>query len=321
MAKAQNDVVTLTNNKSLVGTINGLKNGILNFKYSNSNFKIAWNDVKTIESERYFVYTLTTGDIYKGSFKTDTTNNNSIAIYNNGQFYVFNKDFVVEISPIEKSFLNKWKGSLSAGYTLTKANKTQQFNTAASLSYLSEISNFTASGSAIRNYLNDSITTNRSEFNLSYKYFVTNRFFTQLGFNLLQNEEQKLNLRFTGQGGFGRFLIRSQNSYFSTFVGIAWNNESYSTPETPKKNSAEGWIGIDLGFKPTNGINFSLNGNAYPGITVKERVRANLESAIDFNLFWGFKFRISYKYNFDSAPPANAVKHDYVLITALGWSF
>lgn len=318
---AQNDFVTLANNKTIEGTINGMKNGVLNFKYSNSNFKIDWNDIKRLESNRTFIFTLTTGEYYKGSFKTDTTNNTSISIFNKGKFYVFNKDFVVEITPIEKSFLNKWKGSIAAGYTLTKSNKNQQFNTSANLSYLSEVSNLNTSASVIRNYLNDSITTNRSEFNLNYKYFVTNRVFTQIGINLLQNEEQKLNLRFTGQGGIGRFLIRSQNSYFSTFIGIAWNNESYSTPETPKKNSAEGWVGIDLSFKPSKGINFSLNGNAYPGITVQERIRANLESAIDFNLIWGLKFRVSYKYNFDSHPPSKAVKHDYVLITALSWGF
>lgn len=321
LAIAQNDHVTLTNERTLEGEIMGMKNNTLNFKYSNSNFKIDWEDIQSLESERTFIFTLTTGEYYRGSFKKDTSNKSSIAIYNKGKFYVFNKDFIVEITPVEKSFLNKWTGSVSAGYTLTKANKNQQFNTSASLNYVSESTNLNSSFSAIRNYLNDSTTNSRSELNLSYKYFITNRVFTQVGLNFLQNEEQKLNLRFTGQGGIGRYLIRSQNNYFSTFLGVAWNNESYSTAETPKKNSAEGWFGIDVGLKPVKGINFTLNANVYPGITVKERIRANLESAINFDLFWELKFRISYKYNFDSKPPIKAIKHDYVLITGLSWGF
>lgn len=323
LSQAQKDVVTISNNKTIEGEIEGMKNGILSFStfYSDSDFMIEWEDVKSIESERYFVFVLSTGDRFTGGIKNDSTNTTSLAIYHDGQFYVVNKDLIVEIVPIEKSFWSKWSGELSVGYTLTKANRTQQFNANGKLAYLSEVSNLTTSASIIRNYLNDSATNRRSEYDITYKYLITNRLFATIGVNFLQNEEQKLKLRSTGQAGLGRFLFRTHNSHCSYFGGIAWNNETYTTPDSKNLNSAEGWIGLDLKFNEIDDIDFSLTGNAYPGITVKDRVRANLNTSVNFDLIWDLYFNVSFQYNFDSKPPESAVKHDYVLITAFGWSF
>ena len=68
------DFVIFKNGDRVTGEIKGLSRGVLTFStdYSENDYQIKWEDVRRIESNRPFIFTLQSGERVTGSLATES---------------------------------------------------------------------------------------------------------------------------------------------------------------------------------------------------------------------------------------------------------
>ena len=89
---------------------------------------------------------------------------------------------------------------------------------------------------------------------------------------MLNSEEQGLDLRTTIGGGGGRYLLRSASQHLAAGGGLAWTNENY-TDATPRKNSAEAYLGTEFMTEKMKITDFIARFTSYPSLTISGRYR------------------------------------------------
>lgn len=102
---------------------------------------------------------------------------------------------------------------------------------------------------------------------------------------------------------------------------MAWNNEQYTDPEIPTKNSAEAYLGTEFMTERLKFADLLTRLTYYPSLTIGGRYRINYNFDLDFNLPGDWYFRIGFFENFDSKPPTDLSKNDYGWTNGFGLKF
>ena len=133
---AAQDVVITTSGDKLVGEIKKVEKDVLIFStdYSDSDFKIKWEKIASIESTRQFVIETFDGQRLSGSLKPDPEKKPLVQV---AETSVKLPD-VSTVQPFEQKFLSRIDAGLDFGYSLTRTNSAAQLSLASNLSYRDE---------------------------------------------------------------------------------------------------------------------------------------------------------------------------------------
>ena len=200
------DVVITTSGDKLVGEIKKVEKDVLIFStdYSDSDFKIKWEKIASIESTRQFVIETFDGQRLSGSLKPDPAKKPLVQV---AETSVKLPD-VSTVQPFEQKFLSRFDAGLDFGYSLTRTNSAAQLSLASNLSYRDEHhveSSLPTSSEARRTTrpTRSAGTLPTTSAGSSAAWYVNT---TQ---DFLNSEEQGIDLRTTIGGGGGRYLLRS----------------------------------------------------------------------------------------------------------------
>ncbi len=320
--RAQSDSLVLNNGDVMVGEIKSMDKSVVTVKtdYSDSDFKVKWEKVQRIYSNREYLITLADGTRMNASIKTDTADARRVILTGEAIDLRPNIIDIVYIKPVEEDFLSRINASLDVGYNYTRNNNLQQFSIRSNIEYLGKVWSLGGSLDAVRSAQDDAENVRRTNGNIIFRYFLENDWFLLFSEDFLQNDEQKLKLRTASQGGVGKYFVHSNHAYFAMAVGAAWNNERYTDEELTDKNSLEGLVGTQLNMFNMGDLNLLTSLTAYPSITEKGRVRADFKFDLKYDLPFDFYIRLGYSHNFDNQPVEGAVKNDFVFQTSVGWS-
>ncbi len=323
---SQTDSLVMSNDNYLVGEIKELKQGVLQFKtsYSESDFKIDWDKVKYLHSNKMFVILLSNNERHYARLSTDSLHKNLIQITDrNGNRESVQTVDIVYLKKIKQSFVSRLSLLMSLGYTLTKENNNSQFNGRLNASYQSSKINANASFSFIRSFqtVDDTIVTStrRTEGGLGVNFYVLRNLYITAQSDLLQSTEQKLALRAITKGGLGKYLINSHLQYLMISAGAAWNFENFEDPESTDKNSLEGFVGLQYNIFDMGDLELQSNLYGYPGITESGRFRTDFNLNLKYDLPLDFFLSLGFTLNYDNRPAQGAADTDYVLQTGFGW--
>ena len=140
-----------------------------------------------------------------------------------------------------------------------------------------------------------------------------------LSTNLLQNDEQKIKLRATTQGGLGNYIIQTNRMYFAAAGGLAWNYETYTETTDNDKNSLEAFGGLEINIFDIGDLNLLSNLAAYPSLTESQRIRLDYKFDLKYEFPLDFFISLGFTLNYDNQPVEGASASDYVLQTTFGW--
>jgi len=318
---AENDTLYVSNGDVLVGEIKGMERGILVIEtdYSDSDFKIEWEKIVEIYSERNFIIALSKGERFYGNIKTNPSSKKELIIQEAGKENYVTLNDVVLIDAVKSDFFSRLSASLDLGFTITKANNLRQFTTRTNLGYLTEDWSANASLDAVRSAQDDIDDTERTDAKLGFRYFLPADWFLLVSADFLQNDEQKLKLRSTTSSGAGNYIIHSNSVYFAGAVGLAWTNESFDDSAQTNRNSTEGFAGIELNMFDIGDLSLLTNLTVYPSFTESGRVRADFKLDLKYDLPLDFYIKLGYTHNYDNEPVEGASENDYVFQTTFGW--
>ena len=203
------------------------------------------------------------------------------------------------------------------GFNIAKANTLRQITSRSYIGYTGRFWGSDASIDIVRS-IQDSVQTKRTDASLSGRWLFQRSWFFYLSAKFLQNDEQKLKLRTTTNGGVGKLFVNTNQIYFGSSTGLAWNNEQF-TDDTPIRNSLEAAIGYQLNLFDIEDFSLLTSGTLYPSITEKGRIRLDFKVDLKYDLPLDFYIKFGYTHNYDNQPIAGASVHDYVLNATFGW--
>ncbi len=98
---SQKDSIILTNDHFLIGKIESMDKNVLVFEtsYSESDFKIEWDKVKEIYSDRTFTVALTNGQRFQSTIKSDSTDIKKVILINEGVAFSEDISKVILLDP------------------------------------------------------------------------------------------------------------------------------------------------------------------------------------------------------------------------------
>ena len=318
-AYAQKDVVVTTSGDRLVGEIVKVEKDVLTFStdYSDSDFKIKWEKIASIESDRQFLVETFEGNRLAGSLKLDPQKQAAVQVADT----TVQLPEVSAAQPFERSFWSRFDSALDFGYSMTQANSARQLSLGGSLAYRDARNLDSVVVNVFKSSQENASTTARWDLGNDFRHLLGSRWYVNTTQDFLNSDEQALDLRTTIGGGGGSYLLRSSSQYLALGGGLAWNNERYTDPLVPTKNSAEAYLGSEFMTERMKFADLLTRLTYYPSLTISGRYRLNYNFNLDFNLPGDWYFRIGLFESYDSKPPSGLSKNDYGWSNGFGFKF
>jgi len=294
------DVIVLSNGDQVRGEIKELtkKVVVISTDYSDADFRIKWEKIARIESDRTFLVEKFSGERLAGSIKPDAASKEAIV----GGKRVALSDFAY-VRPFEQTFWSRMNAGFDVGYTMTKANSVKQLTGSTNIAYTGERSLVTFSGNIFFNEQANAPRTRRWEVTPEYRHLIGRAWYADVRSDFYSSEEQQLSLRYTQAAGVGRYLLRTPDQHLAVGTGLAFTSERYIDPSLPRQNSGEIYGGVEYSTEKLRFADLVTSFIIYPSFTIPGRYRINFKSDLDFNLPGDWYFKVGYYNNFDSAPP------------------
>lgn len=312
--------------------------GVLTIKteYSDSDFKVTWEEIRKIRSKEKYLITLSNGKRYNGALNSIDTLKAEIDTYDPESFIrsirgkkaeteqplggkeTVNLAEIVYLNALDDGFWSRLSANIDLGWSLTKANNLRQFNIRSGLGYLADRWKASSSYNSLRSTQDEVDDVKRTDGSFAFNYFLPKDWFLLYNFTYLSNTEQLIRSRVGNQIGLGKYLIHTNKTYFGFQAGINLNSESYFD-DTPSRNSGEAMLGAELNLYDIGDLNLLTGVMAYPSFTEANRFRTDFKLDLKYDFFSDFYVKVGTTMNFDNQPVENGTKLDYVLQTTVGW--
>ena len=236
---AANDVVVTTSGDRLVGEIKSVEKDILTLStdYSDSDFKIKWEKIASIESDRQFLLETFDGKRVSGTLQADAQKKAAVVV---GDADVRLPD-VSMVQPFERSFWSRFDSALDFGYSLTKTNSAKQLSLGGNLSYRDERNLDSLFVNVFRSSQANATDTQRWDLGNDFRHLLGTRWYVNTAQDLLNSEEQGLDLRTTIGAGGGKVPAS-----LGVSVPGAWRRPRMDQRELHRRRAAFGELGRSL---------------------------------------------------------------------------
>jgi hypothetical protein len=318
----QSDSLVFYNGDHLIGELKDMNRGVLVFEtdYSDSDFKIEWDQIKLVYVYNYYLITISNGEIINGQFRSIDADSIEIVDGLDGKYRVLQQD-IVYIKKVEKDFWSRLDASIDIGFSFTKAQNVNQINGRSSLEYLANT--WLANGfyNSVLTSQDSVPTIRRNEGEVSFRKFLRKDYFVFLSTNFLSNTEQRLDLRTTGQLGVGKYFVHSNRAHVSVGGGGAYVAEQFFDSETENRRSWEVFVGAEINLFDIGDFSLKTTAIVFPSLTQSGRARVNYNFDAKYDLPLDFYISLGYSLNFDNEPAQGAARTDYVIQSSIGWEW
>lgn len=317
---AQTDSLILFNGDVIIGEVKSMNKSVIQVEtdYSDSDFKIEWEGVKEIYTERVFLVNVVGGKRYTG--KIESASINSINIIGEHGVKEIHKDSVIYLDKYGKDFLSNFHAAIGLGLNITKANNFSQFSLNVSAGYLAEKWSLELYFNSLNSTQDEVDPIERTEGGLEYRYLLPKNWYLSAAVDFLSNTEQALKLRTNARLGAGYFPIRNNVLYWSFGAGGNANIEDFSN-ETPDRQSFEAYIGSEVNLFNVNDFSLISNVYVFPSITESGRIRVDYMLNTKYDLPLDFYIGLNFSLNYDNQPAELGKEVDYVFGASFGWDW
>jgi len=320
-ARQKTDLVFLKNGDRMTGEIKQLSRGILQLKTNDiGTLNIEWEDVDSLSSVYQFRIEDGLGDKYFGSIFLH--HNGMLEVIHEGASVMTSGIGVVEITPLEASFWQRLDGSISIGFSYTKATSIAQLNSDFNVRYRTPLRQIILDASNIATSQDDEESTRREDLSLTYNRLFKGRWFATVAGGAQTNDELGLDLRVLFAPGAGLDLVQTNHNTMTATAGLSANRE-WSANSDGAYN-LETFLGLEHSLfrydYPKTDI--TLDATVYPSLTTSKRYRTEIDVSASREIVKDLTIVLTFYHSYDSHPlDPDAHKTDYGLVSSLGWTF
>jgi len=318
---AQPDSLVFKDGSYLAGEIKSMDRGalLIETNFSKDDFKVEWSEIEEIYTTSLFLLSTTDGRRLYGTVTTSDAKDLIIQLLDGTEVRLPVED-VIYIKSVDQSFLDRFYAGIDLGFTLTKARNQRQFSFRSRAGYLAERWSLDATLNNIVSSQDDVEDIERGDGNITLKYVLPHEWFVIAQNDFLYNTEQLLDLRSNAMLGIGKYLIRTNQLYWSVFTGVSYNIENYEGTENDRR-SGESWLGSELNLYDIEDFSLLTNVIVYPSLTENRRVRVDYRIDLKYDLPFDFYIKTGFTLNYDNQPIEGATRSDYIWQTTFGWSW
>jgi Protein of unknown function, DUF481 len=323
LSAAYNDEVIFWNGQKLVGEIKGLSKGYLSFNTDETGtISVKWVKAAGLYSPRRFRIEIGTGQVLIGSFERASEEGKAVIATVTGKVLMA-LDLIVIIEPFEKKLLDRFKGDLSFGFSLQRAQTLTTYTLSTHLSYQETKWNLNLGGSSYLSNQEAVATTTRNDLLLTFQRDLKNRWFALALTGLQQNTELGLSGRLNLGGGIGNRFVLTNNMILTAAAGAVAVDEKYSDAASSTQNAEAVFMGQMSAFRRTfPKLDFVIAPMLFASLTDWGRVRIEITTSFSYEVFSDFYVGLEGFYSFDSRPPTETTsKKDYGISTTITWKF
>jgi hypothetical protein len=316
------DVIFLKNGDRLSGDVKELSQDMLRYKTdSMGTLYVRWEDIQSIETEKFLRIELKSGRRLVGTLaRADAPEQLVIATRKQNERRYF--DEVVAFVPLklQRDWIDRIEGGVKFGLNGTKGSNTVQWNLGANALYRGEDWEISSRWDSIVTNRSDDTSTERINFINSYRKLLTNRWFWTALLGYERNDELGIDNRYSGGGGVGRFLIRS-NSFELLFSSGLIASREFRIDEVNTQLDAylSGSIAWFRHRFPKTNIRTEVS--VLPSLTESGRVRSNWDISVAREIIEDLNLDLSVYYTTDNQAPSEAGKDDWGIVTSIEYTF
>jgi len=331
LAREKTDIVWMSNGDRLTGEIKNLQHGkLLLSTDSLGEINIEWNEIERVQSDYEFQIERTDGMRVTGVIDP-MSDKRKISLTSDETTVDLALNNVVRMSQMDDDFWDRLDGSMSFGYSFTKASDVAQGNFSFRVTHRTEIRSFTVGGSTIVTNDQANENTQRSDLNLNLTRYRNNRWFNSFVGGFESNDELGLDMRSSIGAGIGRFLVQTTTSELGLMGGLVASTENLSASGPPStedsissQENLEGLLGLEYSrfIFGDPMVDLTTRLSVFPSITDSGRTRAQFDINFRWELITDLFWDLSYYNTYDSDPPSGSLStSDYGMVTSIGWSF
>jgi len=315
------DTIYFQNGDRTTGEVKFLRNNYLKLSTNDAGtLMLEWNKIDSVKILNPMRIVFENGEIYYGKLLPSGEDKSCYIWRSTGDPRLTSLTEIVYMTPLEDKFLNRLSGSLSSGFSYTKANKVMQFNIDASITYLAKKNQMVLNYDGIVTSQDSIETTQRQSGGVSFQRILENNWFIISALNFESNSELNLDLRTSLSGGGGNSIVSTNKSSLYIAAGLQGTREI--TAGDPQFN-IEGLLSAaySVFVYDSPKVSFDLSGDAIPSLNDLGRIRFDVNSSLSWEIFSDFYLKWSFYYSFDSRPPsATASKNDWA-VSMLGLEY
>lgn len=317
---AQIDSLILINDNVIIGELKDMNKSVVSIEtdYSDSDFKIEWEGIKEIYTQRQFLINLTDGRRLTGTISSVSPGIVNISGEDVNEDVNVNE--IVYLDKYGKDFLSNFYATIGVGLNITKANNFKQFSINATAGYLAEKWSLDLNFNDLSSSQDEVEPTERTEGGLEFRYLLPKNWYLSAAVNFLSNTEQAIKLRTNGKLGAGYFIKRTNVLYWGVGGGAAVNIEDFSN-DAPDRQSMEAYFGTEINLFNVSDFSLISNVYAYPSLTESGRWRVDYLLNTKYDLPLDFYIGLNFSLNYDNQPAEIGREVDYVFGASFGWDW
>jgi len=319
--RAQTDSLIFTNSNFMVGDVKSMNRGVLVMEtdYSDSDFKIKWDDIEEIYTQTSFLITLSNGLRFNGRLSSIGEGETAILTDGGMRREVKHED-VVFLKSVDETFSSRLYASVNVGFSFTRARNLRQSNLSVNLGYLARRWSTDLYYSVVTSNQDATDPIRRGEGGMNFRYFLPRDWYAKATLNFFSSTEQKINLRTTTSLGIGKYIIHTNKVYWGGGAGLNYNDEDFSSDALDRR-SLEGYFGTELNMYDVGDFSLLSRAVAYPSFTEAGRWRFELAFDTKYELPLDFFVHLGFNLNYDNRPTEGAGGTDYAFLSGIGWEW
>jgi len=305
------DTIYFQNGDRITGEVKAMENNQLRLSTDDaSTIRLEWSKVDSVKILNNMRIVLESGSILYGKILTAGERGKCYIWHREGDPLSVELLNIVSLSLLEDSFLNRFNGTLSSGFSYVKASQLMQLNISASIDYLAEKNQIHLSYDGINTRDPVSGNTQRQNGNATFRRILPKNWFLASSLTAESNSELQLDLRTSLSMGGGNLIINSNQTRFYAGIGIQGTRENSSDVN---QNNLEGMLIADYSIFIYDDpeVSFNFSGDVIPSFSNPGRVRADLDSNLKWEIFNDFYLKWTFYYSFDSQPLSGSEKTDW----------
>lgn len=312
------DTIYLQHGDRLTGEVKYLENNYLKFSTDDlSTISIKWNKIDSVKILNNMRIVFEDGQIFYGKLMPAGQDGFCYIWGNIGDPRLTNLTDIVLLSPLEKKFFDRLTGTISTGFSYTKANDIMQFNLNGSVTYRAEKFELDLKYDGNLTTQDTLDATERTSGGLTFRRYFPNNWFLVSELGNETNSEQNLDLRLSVSLGGGNSIVNTNRSVLRLAGALQGSREN---SQEDVQNSLEAVLGAgySLFVYDSPKITFNFTGQLSPSLTDMGRIRADIDSNISWEIFHDFYLKWTFYYSFDSRPLSETASKNDWAVTLLG---
>jgi len=324
LAQNRKDTIFFLNGSRVIGEVDKINLGVLNFDPDDANdITVQLQKLKTIAAVRtIFRIETTNHQVYFGRLVPHDSSQ-MVWIAQAHDSIAINIREISFLYAYKSRFLQRFSGSMGAGFSYTKSSSFGQLNFNGKLNYVTRKDEISLSTAGIYSITDSSFVQDRQDASLKYNLYFSPTWFATTFLAYQHNLELGLQRRWQEGLGIGNKYITSRHVYAWARTGLVLNQEkNIENVSTGTLTELFGQLEFNFFRFTKPEVHFIFEESFYYGLTQAGRIRNDADVTLIWEIFKDFDLNISVYTNFDNQPPGGEGKTtDFGATLGLSFTF